>query len=103
VIFVLNIIRIPGSNDPAAAERLVARNRVLYERIRDQGGVLYPASALPMSADPLRHSVARLAGRKAAIRSRRHPDAGLPLVAAVTGESTRIPPRRLSPSRSRSP
>jgi cytokinin dehydrogenase len=51
VIFVLNIIRIPGSNDPAAAERLVARNRVLYERIRDQGGVLYPVSALPMSAD----------------------------------------------------
>jgi len=27
------------------------RNRVLYERVRDQGGVLYPVSALPMSSD----------------------------------------------------
>ncbi len=51
VIFVLNIIRIPGSNDRAAAERMVTHNRVLYERLRDQGGVLYPVSALPMSAD----------------------------------------------------
>jgi len=51
VIFVLNIIRIPASSDRANAERMVAHNRVLYERIRDQGGVLYPVSALPMSAD----------------------------------------------------
>ena len=51
VIFVLNIIRIPASNDRAAAERMVAHNRALYERIRDQAGVLYPVSALPLSAD----------------------------------------------------
>jgi cytokinin dehydrogenase len=50
-IFVLNIIRIPALNDRAAAERMVAHNRALYERIRDLGGVLYPVSALPMSAD----------------------------------------------------
>jgi cytokinin dehydrogenase len=49
VVFVLNIIRIPASNDRAAAERMVAHNRRLYERIRDRGGVLYPVSALPMS------------------------------------------------------
>jgi cytokinin dehydrogenase len=51
VIVVLNVIRIPASNDRANAERMVAHNRVLYERVRDQGGVLYPVSALPMSAD----------------------------------------------------
>lgn len=51
VIFVLNLIRIPASDDRAAAERMVAHNRRLYERIRDQGGMLYPVSALPMSAD----------------------------------------------------
>lgn len=51
VIVVLNLIRIPASNDRAAAERMVAHNRRLYERIRDRGGVLYPVSALPMSMD----------------------------------------------------
>ncbi len=51
VVFALNVIRIPASDDRAAAERMVAHNRVLYERIRDRGGVLYPVSALPMSAD----------------------------------------------------
>ena len=45
----LNVIRIPTSNDRAAAERMLAHNRKLYERIRDRGGVLYPVSALPMS------------------------------------------------------
>jgi cytokinin dehydrogenase len=51
VVFVLNVIRIPASADRAAAERMVAHNRMLYERIRDRGGVLYPVSALPMSAE----------------------------------------------------
>jgi cytokinin dehydrogenase len=45
--FTFNLIRIPASGE--AAERLVAANRDVYERIRDAGGTLYPASALPMS------------------------------------------------------
>lgn len=49
VIFPFNIIRIPASNDASEAEQMIARNRALYERARDAGGVLYPVSALPMS------------------------------------------------------
>jgi cytokinin dehydrogenase len=50
-VFVLNLIRIPASNDRAMAERMVAHNRQLYERLRNAGGTLYPVSALPMSPD----------------------------------------------------
>ena len=49
VAFVFNLVRVPESGDAGAAGEMVARNRVLYERIRDAGGVLYPVSALPMS------------------------------------------------------
>jgi FAD/FMN-containing dehydrogenase len=50
VVFPFNLIRIPASADRANAERLVMRNRELYERIRSAGGVLYPVSAFPMSS-----------------------------------------------------
>ncbi|ULK95722.1 FAD-binding protein [Bradyrhizobium sp. I71] len=50
VVFPFNLIRIPASADRVNAERLVMRNRELYERIRSAGGVLYPVSALPMSS-----------------------------------------------------
>ena len=33
------------------AEHMVAKNRVLYERIRSAGGILYPVSAFPMSTN----------------------------------------------------
>ena len=49
VVFPFNIIRMPASNDVAAAERMVAQNRTLYDRIRRAGGVQYPVSAFPMS------------------------------------------------------
>jgi FAD/FMN-containing dehydrogenase len=49
IAFPFNIIRMPESNDMAAAERMVAKNRTLYERVRSAGGVLYPVSAFPMS------------------------------------------------------
>ncbi len=56
VVFVLNVIRVPASEDRVAAERMVAHNRRLYERIRDRGCMLCPVSALPMSmADWQRH------------------------------------------------
>jgi FAD/FMN-containing dehydrogenase len=44
-----NLIRLPPTDDPAGARRLVAANRAAYERVRDAGGTLYPVSALPMA------------------------------------------------------
>lgn len=51
IVFPFNLIRIPASADRANAERLTARNRELYDRIRGAGGVLYPVSALAMSSE----------------------------------------------------
>jgi hypothetical protein len=34
---------------------MVANNRLLYERIRDSGGTLYPVSAMPMSSHDWGH------------------------------------------------
>jgi cytokinin dehydrogenase len=44
-----NLIRFPASDSAVEAGRLVAANRAAYDRIRAAAGVLYPASALPMS------------------------------------------------------
>jgi cytokinin dehydrogenase len=55
VVFPFNLIRIPASNDRSSAERMVVQNRVLYDRIRNAGGTLYPVSATPMSPDDWRH------------------------------------------------
>lgn len=49
VAFVFNLIRIPSTGDPATIEATIARNRVLYERVRGEDGVLYPVSAFPMT------------------------------------------------------
>jgi cytokinin dehydrogenase len=49
VTFVFNLVRMPG--DPGAAAPMVGRNRALYERIRNAGGVQYAVGALPMSAE----------------------------------------------------
>ena len=54
VAFPFNLIRMPASNDTAKVEQMVAGNRVLYDRIRNAGGVLYPVSALPMSSNEWR-------------------------------------------------
>jgi FAD/FMN-containing dehydrogenase len=48
IVLVFNLIRIPASNDAAAA-RMVAENRMLYDRIRESGGVQYPVGAFVMS------------------------------------------------------
>lgn len=53
-VFPFNLVRIPSSNDAAEVERMIARNRLLYDRIRRAGGVLYPVSAFPMSGDDWR-------------------------------------------------
>ena len=49
--FPFNLLRVPALNDAAKAEHMVAKNRVLYERIRSAGGILYPVSAFPMSTN----------------------------------------------------
>jgi FAD/FMN-containing dehydrogenase len=54
VAFPFNLIRVPASGDRSGAERMVAQNRMLYGRIRDAGGTLYPVSAMPMSPDDWR-------------------------------------------------
>lgn len=51
IVFPFNLIRIPTSADRANAERLIARNRELYDRIHGTGGVLYPVSAFAMSPE----------------------------------------------------
>ena len=47
--YAVNLIRLPPTDDPVGAQRLVAANRAVYERVRDAGGALYPVSAFPMS------------------------------------------------------
>src|SRR6266699_1914059 len=54
VVFAFNVVRIPASNDAATMAQLVARNRALYDRIRDAGGVQYPVGAFPMSSNDWR-------------------------------------------------
>ncbi|MBR0708558.1 FAD-binding protein [Bradyrhizobium liaoningense] len=49
VVFPFNLIRIPASADKANADRQLARNRTVCDRIRAAGGMLYPVSALAMS------------------------------------------------------
>jgi cytokinin dehydrogenase len=51
IVFVFNLNRIPASIDAAAAQRMVAENRTLYDRIREAGGVQYPVGAFAMSPD----------------------------------------------------
>lgn len=56
VVHVFNLIRVPDTPEPARAERMVADNRRIHQRLRDAGGTLYPVSAMPMSpADWRRH------------------------------------------------
>ena len=47
--YAFNLIRLPPTDDPNEARRLVTANRAAYKRVRDAGGTLYPVSALPMS------------------------------------------------------
>jgi cytokinin dehydrogenase len=50
-VFAFNIVRIPASNDAKQVEQMLTRNRAIYTRVRDAGGVLYPVSAFPMWPD----------------------------------------------------
>lgn len=48
VVFPFNLVRFP-SDDPARAAQLVSQNRMLYDRVRAAGGVLYPVSGFPLT------------------------------------------------------
>jgi FAD/FMN-containing dehydrogenase len=52
--FAFNLIRVPATDSMTEAHRLVAANRALYERVRANGGTLYPVSAFPMSPEDWR-------------------------------------------------
>jgi cytokinin dehydrogenase len=49
LVVVFNLLRIPATDDLTEIERMIARNREIYEHIRSRGGFLYPVSAFPMS------------------------------------------------------
>jgi cytokinin dehydrogenase len=49
LVYAFNVVRIPATADPDAIRRLVEANRAIYDRIRADGGTLYPVSAFPMS------------------------------------------------------
>ncbi|VIO79413.1 FAD-binding protein [Bradyrhizobium ivorense] len=55
VAFCCNIVHMPASADPAQVDRLLANNRLIYDRVVDAGGVLYPVSALPMTPQDWEH------------------------------------------------
>lgn len=50
----LTLMRTAPSQDPDGVRRLVAANRAVYERARECGGVLHPASAVPMAPEDWR-------------------------------------------------
>ena len=81
LVYAFNFVRIPATDDRAEADRLVAANRAAYERIRAEGGTLYPVSAFPMSrrrlAPALRASLSPTARGQADLRPVERPDAGL--------------------------
>jgi FAD/FMN-containing dehydrogenase len=51
VMFPLNIVRFPATNDRVAIDQMTAQNRTFYDRIRSAGGLLYPVTAMAISKD----------------------------------------------------
>ncbi|EHR49463.1 FAD/FMN-dependent dehydrogenase [Saccharomonospora marina XMU15] len=50
LVWLFAILRTGSTYDPCANLRMVELNTALYERVKELGGTLYPASALPMTA-----------------------------------------------------
>jgi cytokinin dehydrogenase len=72
--YAVNLIRLPASGSAAEADRLVAANRAVYERIHAAGGTLYPVSALPMSPADWREHFGPAFPALAAARASHDPD-----------------------------
>jgi FAD/FMN-containing dehydrogenase len=58
-----NLVRIPATGDAKEIARLIEDNRALYERVREEGGTLYPVSALPMNREDWRRHFGPVFGR----------------------------------------
>src|SRR3954452_19290991 len=54
LIYAFNLVRIPGTNDGANAQRLVDANKAAYGRIKGAGGTLYPVSAFGLTGSEWR-------------------------------------------------
>jgi hypothetical protein len=52
--YAFNLVRIPATDDPTEANRLVDANRATYGRVKAAGGTLYPVSAFALSQDEWR-------------------------------------------------
>jgi len=71
--FTFGLVRIPTSDDSEATGRLVDANSAAYLRIREAGGTLYPASALPMSSGDWRRHFGPAYGQLAEAKRRHDP------------------------------
>jgi FAD/FMN-containing dehydrogenase len=72
VAFSFNVVRIAAGEQKV--KQMVAQNRALYERVRRAGGVLYPASAFPMSSEDWKMHFASRWPALAEARRRYDPD-----------------------------
>lgn len=61
LLCLLSLMRTAPPQDPDGVRRLVAANRAVYERARELGGVLHPASAVPMAPEDWRAHFGRRA------------------------------------------
>jgi FAD/FMN-containing dehydrogenase len=68
-----NLVRIPTTDDAKEIARLIGDNRALYERVRDEGGTLYPVSALPMNREDWRRHFGPAFGRLSEAKRRFDP------------------------------
>jgi hypothetical protein len=51
IVFVFNVIRIPISDNATETARMIEQNRVLYDCIRNAGGIPYPVGASPLTTE----------------------------------------------------
>jgi len=71
--YAFNYVRVPTTDDAAAAGLLVEANEALYQRVKDAGGVLYPVSAFPMDKSQWREHFGDLFGRLEQAKDRYDP------------------------------
>ncbi|MGH3877530.1 MAG: FAD-binding protein [Actinophytocola sp.] len=69
-----NLVRVPTTDDADNAQRLVAANKAMYERVKAAGGVLYPVSAFPLSKDEWREHFGPVYDQLAAAKRKYDPD-----------------------------
>ena len=72
VAFLFDILRTAPDDD--VATRMIARNRILFERVRDLGGKHYTISAIPLSEKDWKEHFQPFWGRIRSAKSRYDPD-----------------------------